>query len=205
MALPFSYEAEAEKSNIEAERQRTLARVAADETQTKQHYGTNADGTLNWSENQVDPFSVTAQMARLFRQQGDSQKYGAFSGGYGNDGARAFEAANLATGQQGQQRGVLDEFNAKIQGLGRSREDANAAAAQQTNSINGQLARAFADDENARISARADEAATAAKLGLPQSKAPQPDLVPRKSAAHGGAIWLYRVNSNGSLTPVRPA
>jgi hypothetical protein len=205
MALPFNFEAESQKSDIEAERQRQLARLTSGETVAKQRYGTNPDGTLNWTENQVDPFSVTAQMTRLFRQERDQQQYGGFSGGYGNDGAAGFQAATLATGQQARQRQVLDEFNQQIQGFGRSREDVNAGAAQQTNAINAQLAQAFADDQAATLAAAPSAQAAAQQLALPQSQAPQANLVKRPSAAHGGAMWLYRVNANGGLTPVRPA
>jgi hypothetical protein len=200
MSLPWSATIQNQISAEDANLQKRLGDIAADESRVDAQYGAK-DGALNWNDPSTDPFSVVGQLKRLFRQQTTSLKNEQFSGGWGWDGNSQLEAANQATGHQQQQRDAQNAYGNARGEFRRQRTEAELAARTNKASLQSQLAQAFAAENTATLSAvpqaQVPEAVRAA--------APAPNLIARRSAAHGGRMWLYRVNAKGGLTPVRPA
>jgi hypothetical protein len=149
----------------------------------RNRYGVDASGNLNWSEQQADPFSVTASLSRLFRQQRDASQYGEFSGGYGNDGSAGLAAAFLSQDQNKQIHDTTADYTNAQADITRGREDIISGATDATKGVYAGAADRFAADPTATINPV-----------VPGKTAPAPTLKAAAAAAPKAAPKYATVN-----------
>ena len=159
-------------------------------------YGATPAGALDFIDPK-DPFSVTGAAKRLFREQQQQQKYGAFAGGYGLDGAASSQNAKLGIDQLQRQREITDEYTAARNQIARERTSATGGWGVTQAGIAADAAAAFAADNDATLGAAPVAPAIAGEKG-----AAAPARAAGKTKAARGFLW--RLNSDGKTwTKVR--